>query len=93
MTLTTAQLFNALPDLQTKWDGVVEMKEVTELDHFYSDGHSVNAVVKIILRYHDDSTKYNVVFIYPSGGYSNVFERPVNHTIAAWMAEILKKRD
>jgi len=93
MAISVEKLYEAFPDLQTKWNGVVEFSNVTEVDNFYSDGISKNALVKIILRYPGESTKYNVVYVYPSGGYSNIFERPVNHTIAAWMAGILKKKD
>lgn len=92
MTLTVAQLQAAHATLQSQWDGVVDFKEVTDTDHFYSDGISKNAILKIVLRYPDNTDRINVVFVFPDGGYSEVFERPINHMISAWMATILKKK-
>ena len=92
MTLTVAQLQAAHSELQSQWDGVVDFKEVTDTDHFYSDGISKNAILKIVLRHPDSADRINVVFIFPDGGYSEVFERPINHMISAWMAIILKNK-
>jgi len=96
MTLTVAQLQAAHSELQTQWvaagGSVVEFKTVADVDHFYSDGISKNAVLKIVLRYPDSSERINVVFIFPDGGYSEVFERPINHMISAWLTPILKKK-
>jgi hypothetical protein len=96
MTLTVAQLQAAHSELQTQWaaagGSVVEFKTVTDVDHFYSDGISKNAVLKIVLRYPDSSERVNVIFIFPHGGYSEVFERPINHMISAWLTPILKKK-
>jgi hypothetical protein len=96
MTITVAQLHSAHEALQTAWTaasgGVVDFITVTDIDHFYSDGISKNAILKIVLRYPDSSEHVNVVFIFPSGGYSQVFERPINHIISAWLATILKKK-
>jgi len=93
MTVTTAQLYQALPALKAAWNGDVEFIDPTDIDHFYSDGISKGSILKIVLRYPDNVERINVVFIFPSGGYSQVFERPVNHIISAWMAGILKKKD
>jgi len=93
MTVTAAQLYQALPALKASWNGDVEFKEVTDTDHFYTDGISKGAIVKIVLRYPDSAERINVIFVFPDGGYSQVFERPVNHMISAWMAGILKKKD
>jgi hypothetical protein len=92
MTLTLAQLQAAHESLQVQWDGIVDFKTVTDTDHFYSDGISKNAILKIVLRYPNDSERINVIFIFPDGGYSEVFERPINHMISAWLAPILKKK-
>ena len=96
MTLTVAQLQAAHESLQAQWaaagGSVVEFKTVTDVDHFYSDGISKNAVLKIVLRYPDSSERVNVIFIFPDGGYSEVFERSINHMISAWLAPILKKK-
>lgn len=92
MTLTVAQLQAAHESLQAQWGGIVDFKEVTDIDHFYSDGISKNAILKIVLRYPDSSEHINVVFIFPDGGYSEIFERPINHMISAWLAPILKKK-
>jgi len=96
MTLTVAQLQAAHSELQTQWaaagGSVVEFKTVADIDHFYSDGISKNAILKIVLRYPDSSERINVVFIFPDGGYSEVFERPINHMISAWLTPILKKK-
>jgi hypothetical protein len=45
-----------------------------------------------VLRYPNNSEQVNIVFIFPDGGYSEVFERPINHMMSAWMATILKKK-
>ena len=92
MVLTVAQLHAEHEALQAQWDGSVEFKEVADVDHFYSDGISKGAILKIVLRYPDSSERINVVFIFPDGGYSEVFERPINHMISAWLAPILKKK-
>ena len=96
MVLTVAQLQAEHEALQSQWlsaaGGVVDFKTVTDTDHFYSDGISKNAILKIVLRYPDSAERVNVVFIFPDGGYSEVFERPINHMISAWMATILKKK-
>jgi hypothetical protein len=96
MTLTVAQLYAAHGELQAKWadaaGGVVDFKTVADIDHFYSDGISKNAILKIVLRYPDSSERINVIFIFPDGGYSEVFERPINHMVSAWLAPILKKK-
>ena len=92
MVLTVTQLQAAHGALQAQWDGVVDFKEVADVDHFYSDGISKNAILKIVLRYPDSAERVNVVFIFPDGGYSEVFERPINHMISAWLAPILKKK-
>jgi hypothetical protein len=92
MALTVAQLKAEHSALQSQWDGIVDFKEVTDTDHFYSDGISKGAILKIVLRYPNDSEQVTIVFIFPDGGYSEVFERPINHMISAWMAGILKKK-
>ena len=96
MVLTVAQLQAEHAALQSQWavagGGIVDFKEVTDTDHFYSDGISKNAILKIVLRYPDSTEHVNVVFIFPDGGYSEVFERPINHMISAWLAPILKKK-
>jgi len=96
MVLTVAQLQAEHAELQSQWTAVggsiVDFKEVADVDHFYSDGISKNAILKIVLRYPDSAERVNVVFIFPDGGYSEVFERPINHMISAWLAPILKKK-
>ena len=96
MTLTVAQLQAEHIALQTQWaatgGSTVDFKTVADIDHFYSDGVSKDAILKIVLRYPDSSERINVVFIFPDGGYSEVFERPINHMISAWLAPILKKK-
>jgi len=94
MVLTVAQLEAEYTELQAAWagTGTVDFKEVTDTDHFYSDGISKGAILKIVLRYNDQGERINVVFIFPNGGYSEVFERPINHMISAWLAPILKKK-
>jgi hypothetical protein len=94
MTLTVAQLQAEYTELQAAWagTGTVDFKEVNDTDHFYSDGISKGAILKIVLRYNDQGERINVVFIFPNGGYSEVFERPINHMISAWLATILKKK-
>jgi len=96
MTLTVAQLQVAHGELQTQWvangGSVVDFKTVADIDHFYSDGVSKDAILKIVLRYPDSSERVNVIFIFPDGGYSEVFERSINHMISAWLAPILKKK-
>ena len=96
MVLTVAQLQAEHGALQSQWTaaggGVVDFKTVADIDHFYSDGISKNAILKIVLRYPDSTERVNVVFIFPDGGYSEVFERPINHMISAWLAPILKKK-
>ena len=96
MVLTVAQLQAEHGELQAQWlsatGGVVDFKEVADVDHFYSDGISKNAILKIVLRYPDSPERINIVFIFPDGGYSEVFERPINHIISAWLAPILKKK-
>lgn len=96
MVLTVAQLQAEHGALQAQWlsatGGVVDFKTVADVDHFYSDGISKNAILKIVLRYPDSAERVNVVFIFPDGGYSEVFERPINHMISAWLAPILKKK-
>jgi len=96
MTLTVEQLYAAHDELQSQWTtaggGIVDFKTVTDTDHFYSDGISTNAILKIVLRYPDNAERIYVVFIFPDGGYSEVFERPINHMVSAWMATILKKK-
>ena len=96
MALTAAQLQAEHTALQAQWaaagGGVVDFKTVADTDHFYSDGISKGAILKIVLRYPDDSERINVIFIFPDGGYSDVFERPINHMISAWLAPILKKK-
>ena len=96
MTLTVEQLYAAHDELQSQWitagGGIVDFKMVTDTDHFYSDGISTNAILKIVLRYPDNAERIYVVFIFPDGGYSEVFERPINHIVSAWMATILKKK-
>lgn len=96
MTLTVAQLQAEHEALQLQWTanagGIVDFKEVADVDHFYSDGISKGAILKIVLRYPDNSEQVTIVFIFPDGGYSEVFERPINHMISAWLAPILKKK-
>jgi len=92
MVLTVAQLQAEHAALQSQWDGVVDFKTVTDVDHFYSDGISKGAILKIVLRYPNNSEQVTIVFIFPDGGYSEVFERPINHMISAWLAPILKKK-
>jgi hypothetical protein len=96
MTLTAAQLQAEHTSLQAQWTaadgGDVEFKMVNDADHFYSDGISKGAILKIILRYPDSADRINIIFIFPDGGYSDVFERPINHIISAWLAGILKKK-
>jgi len=96
MMLTVAQLQAAHGELQSQWvaagGSVVDFITVNDIDHFYSDGISKGAILKIVLRYPDSAERINVVFIFPSGGYSQVFERPINHIISAWLATILKKK-
>ena len=96
MVLTVAQLQAAHGELQSQWTaadgGIVEFKTVNDVDHFYSDGISKGAILKIVLRYPDSAERINVVFVFPDGGYSEVFERPINHMISAWLAAILKKK-
>ena len=96
MVVTVAQLQVAHEELQAQWTaaggGIVDFKEVADTDHFYSDGISKNAIMKIVLRYPDSAERVNIVFIFPDGGYSEVFERPINHMISAWLATILKKK-
>ena len=96
MVLTAAQLQAEHASLQAQWTaadgGDVEFKMVNDADHFYSDGISKGAILKIILWYPDDSERINVIFIFPDGGYSDVFERSVNHMISAWLAPIIKKK-
>ena len=96
MVITVAQLQAEHGALQSQWlsagGSVVDFKTVTDTDHFYSDGISKNAILKIVLRYPESSERVNVVFIFPDGGYSEVFERPINHMISTWMATILKKK-
>lgn len=89
MTVTIDELYNAHATLQTQWEGVVDFTEVVELDHFYSDGVSKGAILKIVLRYPNDAERVHVVFIFPDGGYSEVFEQPINRMILLWMASIL----
>jgi len=96
MVLTVAQLQAAHGELQSQWTaadgGIVDFKTVTDVDHFYSDGVSKGAILKIVLRYPKNSEQVTVVFIFPDGGYSEVFERPINHMISAWLTPILKKK-
>jgi hypothetical protein len=96
MTITVTQLHELHDELQAQWvalgGNIVDFKTVTDADHFYSDGISKDAILKIVLRYPDSSERVNVVFIFPDGGYSEVFERPINHMISAWLAPILKKK-
>jgi hypothetical protein len=92
MVVTVDTLRKAHSTLQSLWDGEVDFKEVEDLDHFYSDGISKGAILKIVLRYPNNSEQVTVVFIFPDGGYSEVFERPINHMISAWLAPILKKK-
>ena len=96
MALTAAQLQAEHTALQAQWaatgGGVVDFKTVADIDHFYSDGISKGAILKIVLRYPDDSERINIIFIFPDGGYSDIFERPINHMISAWLAPILKKK-
>ena len=96
MVITVAQLQSEHTALQSQWvvagGSVVDFKTVTDTDHFYSDGISKNAILKIVLRYPESSERINIVFIFPDGGYSEVFERPINHMISAWLAPILKKK-
>ena len=96
MMLTVAQLQAGHEALQSQWlvagGGIVDFKTVTDIDHFYSDGISKDAILKIVLRYPNNSEQINIVFIFPDGGYSEVFERPINHMISAWLAPILKKK-
>lgn len=92
MVITLAQLQAAHKALQAQWDGEVDFKEVTDTDHFYSDGISKGAILKIVLHYPDSAERINVVFIFPDGGYSEVFERSINHIISAWLSTILKKK-
>ena len=96
MVLTVAQLQAEHAELQSQWvvvgGGIVDFKTVTDIDHFYSDGISKNAILKIVLRYPNNSEQVTIVFIFPDGGYSEVFERPINHMISAWLAPILKKK-
>jgi len=96
MVLTVAQLQAAHGELQSQWlvagGGIVDFKTVTDVDHFYSDGISNGAILKIVLRYPNNSEQVTIVFIFPDGGYSEVFERPINHIISAWLTPILKKK-
>jgi len=96
MVLTVAQLQAAHGELQSQWlvagGGIVDFKTVTDVDHFYSDGISNGAILKIVLRYPNNSEQVTIVFIFPDGGYSEVFERPINHMISAWLTPILKKK-
>lgn len=89
MTLTVDQLYKAHAKLQTKWEGVVDFKDVSELDHFYSDGMSKDAILKIVLRHPNDAECIRVVYIFPDGGYSEVFEQPINRMILTWIASVL----
>ena len=90
--LTLAQLQEQHTALQSQWDGEVDFKAVTSTDHFYSDGVSKGAILKIVLRYQNNPEKVHTIYIFPDGGYSKVFEQPINDMISAWLAPILKKK-
>lgn len=89
MVFTVDQLYKAQATLQTQWQGVVDFTDVSELDHFYSDGVSKEAILKIVLRYPNDAECIRVVYIFPDGGYSEVFEQPINRMILTWIASVL----
>lgn len=93
MTLTLDQLYDALPVLKTKWNDTLDYTSVSELDHFYSDGVSRGAILKIILRYQEDPTNIQVVFIFPDGEHSHVFGESTNCMMSDWITGILKKSE
>jgi hypothetical protein len=80
----------ALPTLKNQWNGSVELTEVQPLDHFYSDGISVNAICKLVLRY-SDPAKYNVCFIFADGTTTHIFEQETQKLVVDWVNRV--KRD